>query len=84
MIRVALFVALVFLFVGILRMVRLWLHARSSGGGGAGRRRVPDGEMVRDPICGTWIDRRLALSARTGGEPVPVCSEKCLRQLEAR
>ena len=39
--------------------------------------------MVRDPVCGTWIDRRLALPAQRGGEAVAVCSEKCRRALEA-
>jgi hypothetical protein len=82
-IRVALFVALVFLFVGILRMVRLFLAARSSGRAGAGGR-PREGEMVRDPVCGTWIDRRLALAGKAGGEPVPVCSERCRRELEGQ
>jgi hypothetical protein len=83
-IRVALFVALVFLFVGMLRVIRLLLQARSSGGRAPSRRRPLEGEMVRDPICGTWIDRRLALSGSAGGEPVPVCSERCRRELEGQ
>ena len=39
--------------------------------------------MVRDPVCGTWIDRRLALAGMRAGRSVPVCSEKCRRALEA-
>ena len=40
--------------------------------------------MVRDPVCGTWIDRRLALPVvRRGGETLSVCSETCRRSLEA-
>ena len=38
--------------------------------------------MVRDPVCGTWIDRRLALAARNGEEWIPVCSEQCRQRLE--
>src|SRR5262245_40711304 len=41
------------------------------------------GDMVRDPVCGTWADRRLALPARRGAEIVSVCSEGCRRSLEA-
>ena len=41
------------------------------------------GDMIRDPVCGTWIDRRLALPARRGGETISVCSETCRRSLEA-
>ncbi len=39
--------------------------------------------MIRDPVCGTWIDRRLALPVRRGGETLAVCSETCRRSLEA-
>ncbi|HKF42108.1 MAG TPA: hypothetical protein VKG01_03320 [Thermoanaerobaculia bacterium] len=41
-----------------------------------------EGEMVKDPVCGTWIDRRLALAARSAGEWVPVCSEQCRARLQ--
>lgn len=81
MTRFALSLALLFLILGLARMVRLWLagHRR--------RRGFPtgpvEGEMVRDPVCGTWIDRRLALPAGRSGEAVAVCSEKCRRALEA-
>ena len=43
----------------------------------------PQAEMIRDPVCGTWIDRRLAVFGRRGGEMVPVCSDTCRRTLEA-
>jgi YHS domain-containing protein len=80
-IRFALAVALVFLVVGLLRVARIWL-----AGGRAPRPSKPralESEMVRDPVCGTWIDRRLALAGRRGGEAIAVCSEKCLRALES-
>jgi hypothetical protein len=80
-IRFAIVLALVFLLLGILRVARILLA-------GAPARRPPgsgriEGEMVRDPVCGTWIDRRLALSGLRGGEPIAVCSEKCRRALES-
>jgi len=76
--RLALLLFLVFAALLVLRALRLLLAAFFSA------RPRPDGspasiegEMVRDPICGTWIDRRLALAARSGEEWVPVCSEEC-------
>jgi hypothetical protein len=75
--RLALLLFLVFAALLILRALRLllatFLQARPRDGPPASI----EGEMVRDPICGTWIDRRLALAARSGEEWVPVCSEKC-------
>ena len=82
MIRLALVVAAVFLFFGILKVIRLFL-----AGGSAAKRRgargAPEAEMIRDPVCGTWIDRRLAVFGRRGNETVPVCSDGCRRRLEA-
>jgi hypothetical protein len=80
-IRFALALALVFLLFGLLRIARFLLA------GPRVRRSHPgaiESEMVRDPVCGTWIDRRLAVSGRHAGLPVAVCSEKCLRALESR
>ena len=39
-------------------------------------------EMVRDPVCGTWIDRGIALTLRKEGQEVAVCSEECRKALE--
>ncbi|HEU5248714.1 MAG TPA: hypothetical protein VFW15_01890 [Thermoanaerobaculia bacterium] len=80
MTRFALYLALLFLILGLARMVRLWLAGRRRGRDFA---RPVEGEMVRDPVCGTWIDRRVALSAGRSGDAVPVCSEKCRRALES-
>ena len=79
MIRFAVLVAVAFLFLGLLRLARpsfeRW-RSKSSV-------RTPEAELVKDPVCGTWIDRRIALSGRSGGEAVAVCSEKCRRLLES-
>jgi hypothetical protein len=79
-IRFALYLVLFFFLLAVLRVARLLMNAGSMRKGSS--RRV-ESEMVRDPVCGTWIDRRLALSGTRAGQPVPVCSEKCRRALEA-
>ena len=82
MIRFALVLVAVFILLGIVKALRLIF-----GGGSAAARRktrgAPEAEMIRDPVCGTWIDRRLAVFGRRGGETVPVCSDTCRRTLEA-
>ena len=84
MARIFVLVFLVFLVLLALRVLRVMAESFL-----AGRRQGPrtspraiEGEMVRDPVCGTWIDRRLALAARSAGEWVPVCSEKCRARLQ--
>lgn len=85
MLRFAVVLALIFLALLALRMLHVFAlslgrgpASRTGAGGGES-----EGEMVRDPVCGTWIDRRLALTVLRGDEAVSVCSEKCRRQLEA-
>jgi YHS domain-containing protein len=80
--RVALAVFLVFLFLAILRMARPLLHAGRARFGRSPAQPI-EAEMVKDPVCGTWIDRRLAVLGRRGGATVPVCSENCRRRLES-
>jgi hypothetical protein len=76
--RIALVLFLVFAALLVLRALRLALAAFfSARSRPVGRSASIEGEMVRDPVCGTWIDRRLALAARSGEEWVPVCSEEC-------
>lgn len=83
MARVALLLFLVFAALLALRVLRVlaesFLRGRRSPGPAPG---ALDGEMVRDPVCGTWIDRRLALAARGTEGWIPVCSEKCRTRLE--
>lgn len=86
MARVVLVVFAVFLVLTVLRGLRIFLAAfLRQPGAGAARPGVPRAaEMIRDPICGTWIDQRLAVLGRRGGEAVPVCSEKCRVALETQ
>ena len=78
MARILLFVVVLFILLFALRLLRIFIERRL-------RDRQPpvEGEMVRDPVCGTWVDRRIALAGRRGQEWVPVCSEKCRRSLES-
>jgi hypothetical protein len=83
MFRVALFLFAVLAVLTVLRALRVLtatLFPRVPRGDM--RPHAIEGEMVRDPVCGTWIDRRLALAARNGEEWIPVCSEQCRQRLE--
>jgi hypothetical protein len=81
--RAVLVLVLVFLALAVLRALRVFL-ARWIEQGRAARRPPPtEGEMARDPVCGSWFDRRLGVPARLGERTVEVCSEDCRRRLEA-
>ncbi len=86
MARVFFVVFVLFLLLTVLRGLRIFFHAVFRNPGSARSPRsggTLEGEMIRDPVCGTWVDRKLALTARRGEETVSVCSEACLRRLEA-
>jgi YHS domain-containing protein len=86
MARLILALFVLFLLLTVLRGLRIFLRAylndtaRPPAGPRASLPR--EAEMVRDPVCGTWIDRSIALTGRQGGRTVPVCSEECRRALE--
>lgn len=79
MARVAVALFLLFAVLLVLRALRLFLAARARNSSGP----PIAGEMVRDPVCGIWVDRRMALAGRKGDRWMPVCSEKCRRALES-
>jgi hypothetical protein len=84
--RLVLFLFVLFLFLTVLRGLRTFFAAvfRSQGRTGPARQGgTREAEMVRDPVCGTWIDRGIAILGRKGAEMVPVCSEECRHRLEA-
>ena len=83
MLRFALILVMVFVAPGLVRVIR-GLLSSVLGSGPPPPRQVDGQEMVRDPVCGTWIDRRIAVTGQRGGQLVAVCSEKCRHALEAR
>ena len=85
MLRVVLLVIVVFFFLTVLRGLRIFFAAvRNRPAGGTARSGgTREGEMVRDPVCGRWIDQRLAIAAQSGGQTVPVCSDECGQKLRA-
>ena len=83
MLRIALLIFLVLVLLLVLRVVRIFAAAYRSRPGSGNPPEAVEGEMVRDPVCGTWIDRRLALAAKSSGQWVPVCSEKCRASAES-
>lgn len=53
--------------------------------GGTSRRQAastksPAVKLVRDPVCGTYVAPRAALSLTTGGTTHYFCSEECQRK----
>lgn len=80
--RVAIFLFILFALLFLARVLRLLILAFRTPAGGRSSGSDHQ-EMVRDPVCGTWIDRRLAIAGRRGTDWVPVCSEKCRTLLEA-
>jgi hypothetical protein len=86
MVRAVLLVFALFAALVVLRGLRIFFEAfrrRESFPRPTSSPAREGGDMVRDPVCGKWIDRRLALPARQGGETISVCSEGCRRSLEA-
>ena len=57
----------------VLPMLRRWMPAR---------RPVSD-ELVKDPVCQTYVVRSRALSRWRDGEPIYFCSAECLRRYAA-
>ena len=51
--------------------------APASGGTAPGGRARIAGELVRDPVCSTYVPRDSAIAARIGGETRYYCSTAC-------
>ena len=84
MIKAVLFLFVVFMLLTVIRGLRIFLRAFLDSTRRPAHRAEAEreAEMVRDPICGTWLDRGLALTGRKEGRAIPVCSEECRRALE--
>jgi YHS domain-containing protein len=70
--------SLVFLWA-LLAAVALWplfRHGWPSGPGG----RAPVDELVKDPVCQTYVVRSRAITRVEEGVPRYFCSDRCARQ----
>ena len=78
-VRLLQFVFIVLLFRFLWRLVALAWGGRGQSFPPAPppREPIPQGEMVRDPVCGVYILRERAIEERRGGELLHFCSEQC-------
>ncbi|MBR4424004.1 MAG: transcriptional regulator [Mailhella sp.] len=40
-------------------------------------RKIQSDEMVKDPVCGTYVDKSSAISVRSGDQVLYFCSYEC-------
>ena len=80
--RIILLVVLTFLIVRGLRS--LMRGALAAGGGGGQAPKAPPLRLVRDPVCGTHVAPKSALSLSEGGTMHYFCSEECRTKYRAR
>ena len=83
MARLVVLLVLVFVALWLVRTIRVLLVTLLASRRAPRRPPAIEGEMARDPVCGAWFDRRLAVRSRRGPDTVEVCSEACRRRLEA-
>jgi len=79
MARAVLLLFALFAFLTVLRGLRIFFEAVRRGSA-PGRPPVPparEGDMVRDPVCGTWVPPSESLALRTGHEIHYFCSAEC-------
>jgi YHS domain-containing protein len=77
--------------LGLLLLLAAWAFWRLVDGLIAGlgglpqrRDRTPSMKLARDPVCGTWVARREALSLTTRGTTHYFCSEDCRSRYRTR
>lgn len=82
------FLALAILGLVVYLILRSTLNAFVAGLRGAGRptpaRRAGTDELVKDPVCETYIPRRKAISRGSGSETRYFCSAACADRYAAR
>lgn len=78
-VRLLQFVFIVLLFRFLWRLIALVWGGRAQSFPSAPppREPIPQGEMVRDPVCGVYILRERAIEERRAGERSHFCSERC-------
>ena len=69
-------IAVLFLFILLFRWFFKQLFVSRKNGTG-GRTSAPRGNMVRDPVCGMYMDQRLAVAYEKKNGVFYFCSEEC-------
>ena len=41
------------------------------------KKRMESGEMVQDPVCGTYVDKSNSITVRNGDQTLHFCSYEC-------
>ena len=76
-----LFRILIFIFILYLAKLLLAVLMKSSKKAGAGSSSQDEGNhMVKDPVCGMYMDRRLAIRLDSRDQSVFFCSEECKKK----
>ena len=78
MIRILLFAILVLVIARL-----FWRLVDGIMEGAGGRERRPAVKLVRDPVCGTYVQPGTALSLTAGGATHYFCSEECRSKYRA-
>jgi YHS domain-containing protein len=82
----------IFAFLVILLLVRSLIRSIFSGMRSAGlANRAPEqppvpagGELIKDPVCGTYVSPAASLSATVEGKKLYFCSKECRDKYPAR
>ena len=44
------------------------------------KKRMESGEMVKDPVCGTYVEKDSAITVRNGDQTIHFCSYECRKK----
>lgn len=69
--------AILVLWIALVIVVLLPLLRRRRLSGPTARPRISSDELVKDPVCGTYIVRSRAVGRRTAEGPPYFCSAEC-------
>jgi YHS domain-containing protein len=78
------FLLLAVLLILVVRAFWKLVDSIIEGSRGPSGRHVPAVKLVRDPICGTFVAPRPALSVTADGTTHYFCSERCLHAYRQR
>jgi YHS domain-containing protein len=80
------FLLLALLFIMVARALWKLVDSIIEGSRGvpSGRGRAAAVKLVRDPVCGTYVPPRAALSVTAAGTTHYFCSERCLNEYRGR